>query len=157
MACHVSMDEDMPLSEEDAKTRTAEKRHHVIRLACQHLIEIRSSPLPFDLRRIKSSPTAQEPVPTLMKMDSIYRDNCKSFVTSELLQRVIAKRLNCDIDAIYENADVGALESRDLRQLNSDERGAVLHALDMNFVTLRFISEQLLRQVCALSLVSSMP
>ena len=116
----VNLDQDIELSEQDAKDLTAAERDRLVGKVYIKLMEIESRLLPCGLHVVGKPPTAEETIATLVNIAGL--DRAEDGVQS--LPRVIANSIGRDIDQIYANSDRGVLE--DVQLLNDINNAARL-------------------------------
>jgi len=108
----VNLDQDIDLSEKDAKDMTGEERDLIVGQVYRRLMEIESRLLPCGLHVIGKPPTAAEAIATLVNIASL--DRAEEQIKS--LPRIIAESIGRDLDEIYQNNDKGVLEDVELLQ-----------------------------------------
>lgn len=111
--CHlVNLDQDIKLSNTDAKDITLEQSDNIVGSTYRKLIEIESRLLPCGLHIIGKPPTAEEAIVTLVNI--AFLDRKEEEIIS--LPRIIANTLGRNIEEIYQDGDRGILEDLELLQ-----------------------------------------
>ncbi len=118
----VNLDQDIKLSDQDARDMNSEQRDTIVGSVYRKLMEIESRLLPCGLHVIGKPPTAEEAIATLVNIASLDR----SEEGMQSLLRIIAHSLGRDIDEIYKNSDRGILQDVELlQQITLATRAAV--------------------------------
>ncbi|MEM9807236.1 MAG: magnesium chelatase subunit H [Cyanobacteria bacterium P01_D01_bin.56] len=122
-ARQVNLERDVTLPDvEDSSEISKEERDTLVGKIYIKLMEIESRLLPCGLHVIGKPPTAEEAVATLVNIAGLDREE-EGFKS---LQRIIAESIERDIDEIYKNSDLGALDDVQLLyDINEATRAAV--------------------------------